>query len=146
VTRSERIQPIKDIADTRVRNASAVVAQAERALSDREQQLAQLRVYLEDYTRRNAPGLGPVDAVRMQNYRAFLGRLTQAVRAQEQLVEAARREYERKKEDWRVQHVEAAALGRAVERMQLSERVEEDRREQKQLDDDSARRRRPPGT
>jgi flagellar FliJ protein len=140
MTRSERIQPIKDIADTRERNAGAVVAQAERALHDREQQLAQLKAYLDDYVRKNAPGLGAVDAVRMKNYRAFLARLTEAVRAQEQLVEGARREYERKKEDWRVQHVEAAALGRAVERMQLYERVEEDRREQKQTDDDTARR------
>ena len=36
MTRSERIQPIKDIADTRERNAGAVVAQAERALHDRD--------------------------------------------------------------------------------------------------------------
>lgn len=140
MSRSERIQPIKDIADTRERNAGAVVAEAERALKDREQQLAQLKTYLDDYVSKNTPGLGSVDPVRLKNYRAFLARLTDAVRAQEQLVESASREYERKKEDWRVQHVEAAALGRAVERMQLFERTEQDRREQKETDEDTANR------
>lgn len=140
MTRSERIQPIKDIADTRERNAGAVVAEAERALRDREQQLGQLKKYLDEYVRKNTPGLGAVDPVRLGNYRAFLVRLTEAVRAQEQLVEQAGREYERKREDWRVQHIEAAALGRAVERMQLHERTEQDRREQKESDEDTTNR------
>lgn len=144
MSRSERIQPIKDIADTRERNAGAVVAQAERALRDREQQLAQLRKYLDEYVLKNTPGIGSVDPVRLNNYRAFLARLTEAVRAQEQLVEQASQEYERKREDWRVQHVEAAALGRAVERMQLFERTEQDRREQKESDEDTANRARRP--
>jgi len=142
MSRSERIQPIKDIADTRERNAGAVVAQAERALRDREQQLAQLKKYLDEYVRKNTPGIGSVDPIRLNNYRAFLARLTEAVRAQEQLVEQASREYERKREDWRVQHVEAAALGRAVERMQLFERNEQGRREQKESDEDTSNRRR----
>ena len=140
MSRSERIQPIKDIADTRERNAGAVVAQAERALQDRELQLAQLTKYLDDHVRKDTPGLGAVDPVRLNNDRAFLARLTEAVRAQEQLVEQASVEYERKREDWRVQHVEAAVLGRAVERMQLVERSEQDRREQKESDEDSSNR------
>ncbi len=140
MNRSNRIQPIKDIADTRERNAGAVVAQAERALRDREMQLAQLKTYLDDYVGKNTPGLGSVDPVRLANYRAFLARLTEAVKAQEQLVDTANREYERKREDWRVQHVEAAALGRAVERMQVHERTEQDRREQKETDEDTVNR------
>jgi flagellar protein FliJ len=145
MNRSARIQPIKDIADTRERNAGAVVAQAELALRDREQQLAQLKAYLDDYVHKNTPGLGSIDAVRLKNYRAFLARLTEAVRAQEQLLEAANREYERKREDWRVQHIEAAALGRAVERMQIYERTEQDRREQKETDADTANRKKGTG-
>lgn len=141
MNRSDRIQPIKDIADTRERNAGAVVAQAERALRDREMQFAQLKTYLDDYVSRNTPGLGAVDPVRLANYRAFLARLTEAVKAQQQLVDTANRDYERKREDWRVQHVEAAALGRAVERMQLQERTQQDRREQKESDEDTSNRR-----
>ncbi len=141
MNRSDRIQPIKDIADTRERNAGAVVAQAERALHDREMQFAQLKTYLDDYVSRNTPGLGAVDPVRLANYRAFLARLTEAVKAQQQLVDTANRDYERKREDWRVQHVEAAALGRAVERMQLQERTQQDRREQKESDEDTSNRR-----
>jgi flagellar FliJ protein len=140
MSRSERIQPIKDIADTRERNAGAVVAQAERALHDRELQLAQLKKYLDEYVRKNTPGLGAVDPVRLNNYRAFLARLTEAVHAQEQLVEQASVEYERKREDWRVQHVEAAVLGRAVERMQLVERTAQDRREQRESDEGASNR------
>jgi len=126
MSRPDRSQPISDIDDTRKCNAGAVIAQAERALKDRERQLAQLRRYLDEYLRRNTPALAIADSVSLENYRAFLARFAEAVRAQEQLVEQANLEYERKKDDWRVQHVEAVAFGSAVERMQLHEHTDED--------------------
>lgn len=136
----ERTQPTEEIADTRARNAGAVVDEAKRALKDREQQLRQLKQYLDDYVRKNTPGPGAVEALRLANHRAFLARLAEAVRAQEQLVEQANQEYERKKEDWRVQHLEAPVLGSGVERVQLHERTEPGLQHQRQTDEDTRNR------
>jgi flagellar FliJ protein len=142
MTRSERMQPIKALADTRERDAGAGVAAARRELEDREQQLEQLRGYRAEYASRAARE-GAADAVRLQNYHAFLGRLGDAIRQQEELVAAARQDLEHRTASWQERRIEAASLGKAVERIAESEQKAADRREQRDTDE-RALRARPP--
>lgn len=144
MTRSERMQPIKDLADSRERDAGASVAAARRLLEEREKQLEQLRTYRADYAAR-ASSHGAADAVRLQNYHAFLGRLSDAVRQQEDLVAAARLELERVSTTWQERRIEAASLGKVVDRLATAERRTTERREQRDTDEQAARRaQRPP--
>ena len=138
MTRSERMQPIKSLADTRERDAGTVVAGARRVLEEREKQLEQLRAYRAEYAARAAQQ-GAADAVRLQNYHAFLGRLADAVRQQQELVEAARQDLERKTADWQQRRVEAASLGKVVERIASAERRVADRRDQRDTDERALR-------
>lgn len=133
--RSDRMQPIQELAGTRERDAGAVLADARRVLDERERQLAELKQYRADYAARSAPGGSSVDPVRLQNYHSFLGRLQDAIRQQEQLVLAARADCERKTAAWQERRIEAASLTRAVDNMQTAERKVEDRREQRELDE-----------
>jgi flagellar FliJ protein len=142
MTRSERMQPIKALADTRERNAGAVVAAARRIVEDREKQLEQLRQYRAEYAARAARE-GAADAVRLQNYHAFIARLADAIRQQEQLVAAAKQDLERKLAEWQERRVEAASLGKAVERIADVEQKAADRREQLDSDERALRTRRP---
>lgn len=142
MTRSERMQPIKHLADTRERDAGAGVAAARRVLEDREQQLAQLRAYRAEYANRAAHE-GAADAVRLQNYHAFLARLADAIRQQEELVAAARRDLERTTAEWHERRIEAASLGKVVERIADAEQKAAERREQRDSDE-RALRARPP--
>jgi flagellar FliJ protein len=142
MTRSERMQPIKALADTRERDAGAVVAAARRVVEDREKQLEQLRQYREEYAGRAARE-GAADAVRLQNYHAFIARLADAIRQQEQLVAAAKQDLDRKLAEWQERRVEAASLGKAVERIADVEQKAADRREQLDSDERALRARRP---
>jgi flagellar FliJ protein len=142
MTRSERMQPIKALADTRERDAGAGVAAARRVLEDREKQLEQLRGYRAEYAGRAARE-GAADAVRLQNYHAFLGRLGDAIRQQEELVAAARQDLEHRTASWQERRIEAASLGKAVERIAETEQKLADRREQRDTDE-RALRARPP--
>jgi flagellar FliJ protein len=142
MTRSERMQPIKALADTRERDAGAGVAAARRVLEDREKQLEQLRGYRAEYAGRAARE-GAADAVRLQNYHAFLGRLGDAIRQQEELVAAARQDLEHRTTAWQERRIEAASLGKAVERIAGSEQKAADRRDQRDADE-RALRARPP--
>jgi flagellar protein FliJ len=142
MTRSDRFEPIKDIADGRERDAGTIVAAAQQVLQQREQQLEQLRRYRDDYTASNAAVLGTVNALKLQNHRAFLARLAEAIRQQEQAVQVAREDYERKREAWRERRVEANALGKAMERFKSEEQRAEAHREQASLDEQSAAQRR----
>ena len=138
MTRSERMQPIKALADTRERDAGAGVAAARRVLEDRERQLEQLRGYRAEYASRAAEH-GAADAVRLQNYHAFLARLGDAIRQQEEQVAAARQDLERRTAAWHERRIEAASLGKVVERIAESEQKAADRREQRDADERALR-------
>jgi len=142
MTRSDRFEPIKDIADGRERDAGSIVAGAQQILQDRERQLEQLKRYREDYTASSASVTGAMNSMKLQNHRAFLARLSDAIRQQEQAVKTAREDYERKRDAWRERRVEAAALGKAMERFKSEEQRVEAQREQQSLDEHSDAQRR----
>jgi flagellar FliJ protein len=77
--------------------------------------------------------------VRLQNYHAFLARLGDAVRQQQELVDEARADLERCATAWRTTRAEAAAMGKVVDKLQSTERHERDRREQQDHDERSLR-------
>ncbi len=141
MTRSDRFEPIKGIADGRERDAGSIVAAAQQVLQERERQLAQLKSYRDDYTASQKAALGTMNSLKLQNHRAFLGRLADAIRQAEQGVQVAREDYERKCEAWRERRVEANAIGKAIERFKSEEQRVEDRREQQTSDEQAAAQR-----
>ncbi len=142
MTRSERMQPIKELARHRERDAGSIVSAAQQTLQEREQQLEQLKRYREEYASGSGSQVGAVDGMRLQNYRAFVQRLNDTISQQEQAVRVAREDYESKRDAWRVRRVEAQTLDRAIEKMRGQERRTEDRREQHSMDEQSAAQRR----
>lgn len=138
--KSKRFEPIREIASNTADSLQQGVADAERHLAEMERQLAQLSSYRADYVKRSEQSSGAVDAVRLQNFRSFLGRLSEAIRLQGEAVQAARADYDAKRQQWSVKRVEAEALGKAVERFRLDERRAQDRRDQNEMDDASMRR------
>jgi flagellar FliJ protein len=138
--KSKRFEPIREIASNTADSLQQGVADAERHLAEMERQLAQLTSYRSDYVQRSEQSPGSVDAVRLQNFRSFLGRLSEAIRLQGEAVKEARAAYEIKRQQWSVKRVEAEALGKAVERFRLDERRAQDRRDQNEMDDASMRR------
>ena len=134
MTRSKRMQPIKNLADDRARDAGHALALARRGLTDHERQLAELKAYHADYAQRVATGAA-ADGVRLQNYHAGLGRLCQAIEQQGKLVSAAAAELARLEDAWRERHSEAGSIGKAVDRIKTGERRDADRREQRESDE-----------
>jgi flagellar export protein FliJ len=137
--KSKRFEPIRDIADNSAKDLSQAMAEAERRVVELERQLQQLQNYREDYLLKAAQVSGPMDTVRLQNNRAFLDRLADAIRAQLQKVGVARAEYEVRRSQWSDKRIEAEALGRAVDRFRHEERNVADRHEQGEADDTGLR-------
>ena len=138
--KSKRLEPIREIASNAADSLQPAVATAGKHLAEMERQLEQLLNYRADYVSRSERAPGSVDAVRLQNFRSFLGRLTDAIRLQKESVEAARADYEAKRQQWSAKRVEAEALGKAVERFRVDERRAQDRRDQHESDEASLRR------
>jgi flagellar FliJ protein len=133
------MEPIKNLADGREREAGAQVAAARKAVEDAERQLAQLRAYREDYAQRLAGGAAPA-ATLLQNYHAFLGRLSAAIEQQAKVVEGARGHLASVTDEWRERRVDAASIGRAVEKIAAGERRVAEARSQREDDERAMRR------
>ena len=138
MTRSKRMAPVKDLAEEREREAGAEVAQARRALEDAERQLNQLKAYRAEYLERKSQG--DSDGVRMQNYHAFLGRLSTAIEQQDKEVVVVLAALERATDAWRERRIEAASIGRAVAKLATGERRVADQHAQREADERSIQR------
>jgi flagellar FliJ protein len=144
---SKRFAPIRDIVASNAQELQVAVSAAERRVAEAEQQLAQLEGFRADYLQR-AQTSGPMDTVRLQNNRAFLDRIADAIRQQQQKLGAARADYEARRLQWSEKRIEAEALGQAVERLRAGERLADERRDQRDSDEAGLRSwlaGRPPG-
>jgi flagellar protein FliJ len=137
--KSKRFEPIREIASSSANQLSRAMADAGRKVADLERQLEQLQNYREEYIRNSSQGGGTMDAVKLQNYRSFLDRLGEALRQHLKNLEAARADYDKRRQLWSEKRVEAESLGRAVERFRREEQHAADRREQREGDDAAMR-------
>ncbi|MHB8723382.1 MAG: flagellar export protein FliJ [Steroidobacteraceae bacterium] len=136
--KSKRFEPIRKIASTSAKDLSRAMGEAGRNVAELEGKVQQLKSHRDDYLR-NSQSAGPIDAVKLQNYRMFLERLGDALRQQLKLLDAARAEYEKRRALWSEKRIEAESLGRVVDRFRKEERHAADTREQREGDDAALR-------
>jgi flagellar protein FliJ len=139
MTKSQRFEPIREIASSSADALSRAMADAARRFADLERQLEQLDAYRAEYLQGPAASGSSMDAVKLQNYRSFLDRLGEARRQHQKNLDAARAEFEKRRSLWSEKRVEAESLGRVVERFRKEERAAEDRKEQREGDDAAMR-------
>ena len=137
--RSKRFEPIRDIASTSATDLSRAMGEAGRRAADLEKQLEQLKTYRDEYVKNSIDDSGTMDAVKLQNYRSFLGRLGDAIRQQLTLLDHARAEFENRRLEWSAKRIEAESLGRVIDRFRSEERRDADRSEQREGDDAAMR-------
>ncbi len=118
---------------------SRAMGEAARRVADLERQHEQLKKYRAEYVRTTAQRNGAVDAVKLQNHRSFLDRLSEALRQHVSKLDAARVEYEKRRSAWSVKRVEAESLNRVIARFRKEELHEAERREQREGDDAAMR-------
>jgi flagellar FliJ protein len=137
--KSKRFEPIRDIASTSATDLSRAMGEAGRRVADLERQLEQLKTYRDEYVKNSIQDDGTMDAVKLQNYRSFLGRLGDAIRQQMTLLDHARAEFENRRLEWSAKRIEAESLGRAIDRFRSEELRDAERREQRDGDDAAMR-------
>jgi flagellar FliJ protein len=137
--RSKRFEPIRDIASTSATDLSRAMGEAGRRVSEVERQVEQLKTYRDEYVRNSTEDRGTMDAVKLQNYRSFLGRLGEALRQQQTLLDHARANFENRRLEWSAKRIEAESLGRVIDRFRGEEQRDAERREQREGDDAAMR-------
>jgi flagellar export protein FliJ len=137
--KSKRFEPIQEIASISAKDLSRAMGEAGRKVADLERQLEQLQAYRDEYVRNSTQASGTMDAVKLQNYRSFLGRLGDALSQHLKSLDNARKEFEKRRAQWSEKRIEAESLSRVVDRFRKEERHAADRREQREGDDAAMR-------
>jgi flagellar protein FliJ len=138
--KSKRFEPIQEVAATSAKDLSRVMAEAGRKVADLERQLEQLQTYRDEYVRNSTQSLDAIDAVKLQNYRSFLGRLGEALSQHFKSLDVARKEFEKRRAQWGEKRMEAESLNRVIDRFRKEEQYAADGREQRDGDDAAMRR------
>jgi flagellar FliJ protein len=137
---SKRLKPVQQVAASRERNAARTMGQARQHLAQEEAKLAQLKKYHQEYLERfQQVASQGMSANQLQEYRAFLVKLDEAIQQQEQVVAASQANHSSQKSNWKQKHTRTQALGKVVERYRKEERKAADRSEQKETDERSIR-------
>jgi flagellar FliJ protein len=137
--KSKRFEPIHEIASTSAKDLSRIMADAGRKVAELERQLEQLKTYRDEYVRNSTEANGPMDAVKLQNYRSFLDRLGEALNQHQKSLDHARKEFDKRRAQWSEKRIEAESLNRVVDRFRKEEQSAADRREQREGDDAAMR-------
>jgi flagellar FliJ protein len=133
-----RLEPIAEIATMRENEAAQRLAASAAQLAGKEKELEQLRGYLAEYRQRAQSEA--TDSTRLQNTRAFLARLSDAVAFHEAELQKAVDRHRVELEHWRDSHQRAQALDKYIERSQREELDAVQRRDQAEVDERAARR------
>jgi flagellar FliJ protein len=138
--RAERLEMVQNVVDDQERRRAAALALSQRQVTESETKLAELQSYQESYVRGFALRAGNgIDAVMARDYQAFLARLEEALRQQQQVVIRARAQRDGEMQIWQGAAQRAQAVGHMVKRFQSEEARALDRQEQGESDERSAR-------
>jgi len=137
MSKPTRLTPIAEIATMRENEAAQRLAASSAQLSAKEREVEQLRGYLAEYRQRAFNE--STDSTRLQNTRAFLARLSDAVAFHEAELQKAVERHRVELEHWRDSHQRAQALDKYIERSQREELDALQRRDQAEVDERAAR-------
>jgi flagellar FliJ protein len=139
MTQSKRMQPLQQIADIREDDAARLLVEAQRLQAEREARLVELSRYREDYER-GANGGSAAAPQLLRNRQAFLDRLREAERFQQQLVEQAVRGVDECRAHWLLQQRGSRTVAQLTACYLAREQRDDARREQNRLDEFATQR------
>jgi len=128
---SQRIKPLQQLADIREEDAARMLLDAQRLLSERQARYMELVRYREEYERQPAAATPQL----LRNRQAFLERLREAERFQQQLVEQAQRGVDQCRAQWVSRKGETRTVAQLMSCYEARERREQERREQRLQDE-----------
>jgi flagellar FliJ protein len=138
---SKRFKPVQRVAASKEQEAARMMGQAKKSLQQEEAKLEQLELYHQEYLIRfQQTAAKGMSATQLQEYRAFLARLDEAIKQQQDVVAASAVNHSSTKNIWKKKHSRTQALNKAVERFRKQEQTVADKQEQKDNDEHSQRK------
>ena len=138
MTRNKPLVTVAKIATDRERNAAREMSHSQAELDVHTARFDELnnyrRQYLQQFQATSKQGLG---VVQLQEYQIFLGRLDDAIKQQQKLLEVSRLAHEERQKLWLGLRGKVKALDKIIHKRQQQQLAEQGRREQSESDDQS---------
>lgn len=145
MTRSRRMEPVQRIADERARAAAKVYAELRARHEEQRGRLKQLRSFRDDYLRQRTEAVqAGMDGFRLRDYNSFIARIDGAIEQQQQLIAQTEGDLARARRQWMELRGKSRAIDKVVDRYQADERLDAERRDQRQSDELAQRQHKPP--
>lgn len=136
MTKSERLQPIVKVSESRERHAARRMAEAMQRRQEVEERLKELRRYRDEYERLfQRDTCNGVGAEKLRDYRSFAAQLNQAIGYQQHKVNEAAAACEEARREWLKTRTRCQVLDKVVDNHRRAERKDEARREQRDSDE-----------
>ena len=136
MTRSQRIAPVQQVLDNTESQHAKKVSAAQAAVAAAEAKLAELQryhvEYVQSFGRQVASG---ATCHALQDFQAFLYRLSEAAKQQEQVVARTREELAAQTHQWQVAARRSRGLQSVVSGWRREEQLQVERRDQQQTDE-----------
>lgn len=140
MTRSERMAPVQRLFGEAEKTRARELGDAQRRLADSEARLEELRNYRGEYLSAYRKRVEDGTSVRaLRDFQAFLARLDEALRQQEQIVATAREQTAGSRRNWQGAARQVKAVDSVVNRWQVAEVRAGERRDQKDTDERAQR-------
>ncbi|MDR0565288.1 MAG: flagellar export protein FliJ [Azoarcus sp.] len=134
------LQPLLDLANARMDEVTRQLGELIASERSGQQKLELLQCYRSEYSERFMEAArGGMGAEAMRNYSNFLGRIDEAVAAQQQIVEQSRQHTSQGQQQWVEQHTRVRAFDTLSQRFQ-DEQTRKTLRQEQRISDEHASR------
>lgn len=139
--RSERMGPVQKVLGGVERDRAREMGSAQQNLAAAESRLQELQQYHSDYLNSfQQTAMAGRNVMALRDFQAFLARLEDAIRQQQQIVAQARQTVAGSTKLWQTAAQRVKAVDSVVDKWQGDERRREDRLEQKDTDERAQRK------
>ena len=140
MTRSKRLQVVIDVNADNEQQALKELGRIQVQKKTMQEQLDNLQQYSEEYTLKyQAMGESGISVQQLLEFRAFMGKLDQAVTAQVQMISDLDTDISKARDYWQTLHQKKCNLNTVFQLAQYGERRRANRREQTEQDNRSGR-------
>lgn len=134
--KSQRISPIKNLAENNENKAASQLGQSNQALLQHENRLTELLDYRQEYLQRfNESGKVGMSGSQLQQYQKFIAKLDTAIAQQKQHIVLLNQQREQARHHWQQKHNRTQALDKTMQRYQGEEKHQKSRKEQREIED-----------
>ncbi len=134
---SQRIEPVKRVAEQKEKQAAQTLNQAQANYNHAQSKLDELVQYRVDYLAEfQARAQRGMSGTQLQHYKGFLSQLDRAIESQQKQIEQLKYQVSQQRQAWQSSNQRSQVVSKYQQKMQQKEQAKKDASEDRRVEDD----------